>query len=119
MEHMTRSLALLALLLSACATSDPVKATWIPDSAWWEGAAAGGGQLRTADNKVRQVDAASVRNLREAQLAIQKQSGMPVELALAEADGPNAFATEVNGKATIGITLDLLNALGSDRDALA
>ena len=111
---------LLALLLAGCATAPtPPKIAWVPDDAWWTAASAGGGNLRSRDDKLRLVPAAHARNLREAYLAIAKQSGMSPSLAMVESEGPNAFATSNDGKPMIAVTLVLLDALGNDRDALA
>ena len=110
-----------ALLLAGCATapSSPPTVAWMPDDAWWKAASAGGGSLRAKDNKIRQVTPAQVRNLREAHEAIARQSRMTATLALVESDGPNAFATHHQTQPVIAVTLDLLDALGNDRDALA
>ncbi len=109
----------LALLLTGCATQTPVKSLWLPDDAWWTAAMAGGANLRTKDNVQRRVNPAHAKNLREAYEAITKQSRMTPTLALVDSDTPNAFATSNQGKPVIAVSLDFLDALGNDRDALA
>ena len=92
---------------------------WMPDDAWWTAAAKGGGNLRDKSAKVRYVAPAHARNLRDAHLAISKQSGVVSTLALVESEGLNAFASSAEGRNTVAVTLDFLDALGNDRDALA
>lgn len=119
---MAKAIALLlALLLAGCATApkSPIKAAWMPDAAWWSAAAAHGGNLRNKENVVRHVNPAHAKNLHEAHEALAKQSRMTATLALVEADAPNAFATNHQGTPIIAVTLDFLDALGNDRDALA
>ena len=102
--------ALLAgALLAACATGPtaPPRTAWVPDDAWWIAASAGGGNLRTKDDKLRYVPAAQARNLREAYLAIAKQSRMTPSLALVDSDELNAFATSNAGQPMIAVTLGL------------
>lgn len=115
------AILLALLLLASCATApkSPVRSAWVPDDGWWTAAAIGGGNLRAKDSKVTHVAPAHAKNLREAYTAIAKQSGMSPSLALVESDSPNAFATSHQGRPMIAVTLDLLEALGNDRDALA
>ncbi len=118
---MLKALLVLALLLAGCATApkSPIKSAWVPDAAWWSSASANGGILRTKENAIRHVNPAHAKNLHEVHAALARQSRMTATLALVEADAPNAFATSNQGTPVIAVSLDFLEALGNDRDALA
>jgi len=114
-------LLLLILFLAGCASApqSPIKSGWTPDDNWWSAASIRGGTLKVKDGSTRSVSAANAKNLYEVQKEIQKQSFLTTRLALVETDSPNAFATTIAGQPTIAVSLDFLDALGSDRDALA
>ena len=119
---MRTSLLLLALLLSGCAATredPPDSRSWTPDQAWWIAAGDSGGELLTPTGSIRRVDAVHARNLYEVSRKIREQSGVAADIVLVDSRVLNAFATEVEGERRIALTLEFLQAIGDDRDALA
>lgn len=111
----------LVLLLSACAAAPVAETdtTWVPDAQWWADAGVSGGTFRSADGSTRFVEALHAKNLYEVNLKIHEESGIAARLALTDDPSLNAFATELGGVRQIALTLNLLAAIGDDRDALA
>jgi predicted Zn-dependent protease len=115
-------LFLLALpLLSGCANNPPAarETVWIPTDAWWANAVVSGGTLTAPDGRSRNIKALHARNLNEVAARLRVQSAVPVRLALADGDELNAYAGTGEAGRVVTLTIALLEAIGSDRDALA
>ena len=116
------SLLLIALFMSGCAATredSPDSPSWIPNAVWWIAAGDSGGELFTPTGSIRRVDAVHARNLYEVSRKIREQSGIAAHIVLVDSRVLNAFATEVEGERRIWLTLEFLQAIGDDPDALA
>jgi predicted Zn-dependent protease len=115
------SIAVALALLAGCASTPPVlrDAVWIPTEGWWTDAIESGGTLTSPEGRSVHVKAGHVRNLHEVAAKLREQSSLPVRLALADSRELNAYAASGESGRVVTITTGLLEAIGSDRDALA
>lgn len=110
---------LLLVLLSGCA-SHGIRESWLPDEASWQSARIEGARLNYANGSPsKYIPPHKINALVLAKERLERASGTKAELALVETDAPNAFAVIHNGRPVIAISLSMLDALSSDRDALA
>jgi predicted Zn-dependent protease len=113
-------LILAVVLLSGCA-SGAIRDSWLPDPSAWESARKEGARLHYADGsrETRFIPAATIDMIVTAKERIERVSGVKAGLALVDSDTPNAFAAIHNGKPIIALSLNYIDALYPDRDALA
>lgn len=116
-------IAVLVMLLGACATPRPAPSAqlryWLPAVDAWERAQTAGLRLTRQDQSVVTVPAAVVRHLVAARREIETRSGVAARLAVIDMPAPNAIATAHDGQLVVALSLPWLNALGTDRDAVA
>lgn len=101
----------LLLLLGGCAVTPQIKQVWTPDYGWWINPS----PLRSNDGGTRQVSPQGARNLHAAFVEMQHVSKVEGYMALIDFPAINAF----NDNGLIYVSLDLVNVLGNDYDALA
>jgi predicted Zn-dependent protease len=111
---------ILAVVLSGCA-SNTITESWLPDDpAYWESARKNGASLRLQNGSVyRVIPPLDINRLVLVKERLERVSGIKSELALVETGSPNAFAINFKGRQIIAFSLSMLDALGTDRDALA
>lgn len=116
---------LLCFLLSACATGsdvgNKVHDVWLPEGQdGWKVAAARGLTLHGSDkSKTRVVPAPVVAKLIAAKERIELAGGARAELALVDSTQPNAFVFNYGKRRMVAFTLQWLDKLGHDGDAIA
>ena len=117
------SIILATCLVAGCATTppaaNPIKASWLPPDSWWTNASASGGTLKSKDGALIRLDADRARTLFDAKERLVKASGVQAGLGLAQTDSPNAFATHIQGRPYVIVSLATLDRIGLDSDALA
>jgi predicted Zn-dependent protease len=111
---------ILAVVLSGCA-SHAITESWLPDDpSYWESARKNGASLRLQNGSVyRVIPPLDINRLVLVKERLERVSGVKAELALVETGSPNAFAINFKGRQIIAFSLSMLDALGTDRDALA
>jgi predicted Zn-dependent protease len=108
------------MLLSGCASQGGIRESWLPqDPAYWEDARKNGARLIRQDKTYRIIPAHRISSILLIKERLERVSGVKAELALLETDSPNAFAIVHQGRQIIALSLSMLDALGTDRDALA
>lgn len=120
---MRRLLIAAVLFIASCATTLPsgtVREHWLPaDPQAWEKVQNTGVRLTRKDKSTVFIPAAVVRNMVDAKRKIEAASGVYARIAVVDMDGPNAFTAEKDGTNVVALSVPWLNALGTDRDAVA
>lgn len=111
--------ALAFFVSSAFAQQGPIKKFWFPPESVWQGGRNTGATLTGADGTKYTISPQAIANLLDVRDSIQKQSGLNVDLGILETTAPNAGTLTNKGRPTIAVSISYLQALGSDRDALA
>jgi len=111
----------VSCLLAGCAATAPKPApdAWLLKPDWTNASTFGNTTLRGKSGQAHQVPGSHMANLKAVLLDIKEQSQIDPQIALIASDTPNAFATLSGGKPIVGLTLSMLNSIGSDKDALA
>lgn len=107
--------------LAGCAATaqKPAPDAWLLKPDWTNASTFGNTTLTGKSGQTHQVSGIHLTNLKTVLLAIKEQSRIDPQLALIASDAPNAFATLIDGKPIIGLTLPMLSGIGLDKDALA
>jgi Zn-dependent protease with chaperone function len=92
---------------------------WLFNRDWINSAAFANTTLKGKTGQAYPVRGSDLTNLKMVVVAIKEQSRLDPQVALTAGSTPNAFAFTNNGRQTIGLTLSMLNEIGSDKDALA
>jgi predicted Zn-dependent protease len=117
-----RAYLLVLFLLAGCASGPKNEITqfWKPPEQYeWERHRLTGVNLNRRDGSKVFLSGKVIDNILRVKTKIEQQSGVTADLAIAETQYPNAFATIHQGRPTIALSVTFLNELGRDQDALA
>jgi predicted Zn-dependent protease len=113
-------LVLVTLLVLGCATKSKEQAgLWCPDKAAYENNRSGNVTLRGASGKVYTIKGEYLWNYHQTSMKLINLTQIPTAVCISDSTGLNAFAGKQGNINRVGITIDMLNAFGNDKDALA
>lgn len=114
------SIFAISVLLIGCSTSPKKNVTeWIPDKNWWEQSSSSIRNLQSTTGRVYFISGDQIKNYYEISNKLMNISGISAVLVITDSKGINAFAIQKNHLNYIGITIEMLQTFGSDKDAMA
>ena len=113
-------LVLVSALILGCASKPKDQAGgWCPDKAAYESSKGVNVTLKNANGKVYTIKGEYLWNYYETSIKLINLTKIPTALCISERAGLNASAGKQGNSNVISITIDMLNAIGNDNDALA
>jgi Zn-dependent protease with chaperone function len=110
---------LIASGVAALAAQQQSLAVWALTDAQWASGVTNGMRLGRADRTGVTLQAAHLKNLRDAQQKLAQVSAMNVPIVFVDDREPNGFASMYNNMQVIAITPPLVELIGDDPDAVA
>jgi predicted Zn-dependent protease len=113
-------LVLVALLILGCATKPKEQtALWCPDKVAYETNRSGNITLKGAGGKVYTIKGDYLWNYYQTSMKLINLTQITTAVCISDSAGLNAFAGKQGNTNRVGITIDMLNTFGNDKDALA